>query len=253
MSVRKVVRVNNWGSKDHSSGCFSPLENTVQRVENNQDALCSARSRHTLSHGAGRGLGRQEAGSVAAQPRLPERDSRGDAMERALTGRSSSRRRRAKERGSAAVTEERSSPREAAGGMGAGPALVALLLAGSVLSATLLAPGRRAEPGERPCGLGGDRAWACPGRPRGTGPERGAGSALGWAAVGASTREPGPAWLPRFSSRAPGLGAQSGFRVHQRKGWGGGEGILGVPSTPRFQGPATPFHKLLSKPAWLRD
>ncbi|KAH0506092.1 Heparan-alpha-glucosaminide N-acetyltransferase [Microtus ochrogaster] len=66
-------------------------------------------------------------------------------MERALTGRSSSRRRRAKECGSVAVTEERSSPQEAAGGMGAGPALVALLLAGSVLSATLLAPGRRAE------------------------------------------------------------------------------------------------------------
>lgn len=75
-------------------------------------------------------------------------------MERALTGRSSSRRRRAKERSSAAGTEERSSRREAAGGMGAGPALVALLLAGSVLSATLLAPGRRAEPGERLCGLG---------------------------------------------------------------------------------------------------
>lgn len=75
-------------------------------------------------------------------------------MERPLTGRSSSRRRRAKEPCSAAGTEERSSPREAAGGMGAGPALVALLLAGSVLSATLLAPGRRAEPGERLCGLG---------------------------------------------------------------------------------------------------
>ncbi|MEJ1284992.1 heparan-alpha-glucosaminide N-acetyltransferase [Cricetulus griseus] len=38
--------------------------------------------------------------------------------------------------------------------MGAGPALAALLLAGSVLSATLLAPSRRAEPGERPRGLG---------------------------------------------------------------------------------------------------
>ncbi|XP_038181656.1 heparan-alpha-glucosaminide N-acetyltransferase isoform X2 [Arvicola amphibius] len=82
-------------------------------------------------------------------------------MERALTGRSSSRRRRAKERSSAAGTEERSSPREAAGGMGAGPALVALLLAGSVLSATLLAPGRRAEPdGEekRPVELKMDQA-----------------------------------------------------------------------------------------------
>ncbi|KAK7823020.1 hypothetical protein U0070_025837 [Myodes glareolus] len=75
-------------------------------------------------------------------------------MERPLTGRSSSRRRRAKERSSAAGTEEHSSPREAASGMGAGPALVALLLAGSVLSATLLAPGRRAEPGERLRGLG---------------------------------------------------------------------------------------------------
>ncbi|XP_050002726.1 heparan-alpha-glucosaminide N-acetyltransferase isoform X2 [Alexandromys fortis] len=82
-------------------------------------------------------------------------------MERALTGRSSSRRRRAKERGSAAVTEERSSPREATGGMGAGPALVALLLAGSVLSATLLAPGRRAEPDvdeKRPVELKMDQA-----------------------------------------------------------------------------------------------
>lgn len=199
------MRVNNWGSKDHSSGCFSPLENTAQRVENNQDALCGARDRHTLSHGVGRGLGRQGAGSVAAQPRLPERDSGGDAMERALTGRSSSRRRRAKERSSAAVTEERSSPREAAGGMGAGPALVALLLAGSVLSATLLAPGR-AEPGERPCGLGATGTVRGPARddPRGTGPERGAGSALRWAAVGASTREPGPAWLPRFSRGRPG-------------------------------------------------
>ncbi|XP_027251168.1 heparan-alpha-glucosaminide N-acetyltransferase isoform X1 [Cricetulus griseus] len=63
-----------------------------------------------------------------------------------MTGGPSSRRRRAKERGSAAGTEQRSSPREAAGGMGAGPALAALLLAGSVLSATLLAPSRRAEP-----------------------------------------------------------------------------------------------------------
>ncbi|CAO2611741.1 Heparan-alpha-glucosaminide N-acetyltransferase [Lemmus lemmus] len=82
-------------------------------------------------------------------------------MERALPGRSSSRRRRAKERSSAAVTEERSFPREAAGGMGAGPALVALLLAGSVLSATLLAPGRGAEPdvdGKRPMELKMDQA-----------------------------------------------------------------------------------------------
>ncbi|XP_031195266.1 heparan-alpha-glucosaminide N-acetyltransferase isoform X3 [Mastomys coucha] len=62
-----------------------------------------------------------------------------------MTGGSSSRRRRVEERGSAAGTE-RGSRREAAGGMGAGPALAALLLAGSVLSATLLAPGRGAEP-----------------------------------------------------------------------------------------------------------
>nr|Q3UDW8.2 RecName: Full=Heparan-alpha-glucosaminide N-acetyltransferase; AltName: Full=Transmembrane protein 76 [Mus musculus] len=62
-----------------------------------------------------------------------------------MTGGSSSRRRRAEERSSAAGTE-RNSRREAVGGMGAGPALAALLLAGSVLSATLLAPGRRAEP-----------------------------------------------------------------------------------------------------------
>ncbi|XP_056840862.1 heparan-alpha-glucosaminide N-acetyltransferase isoform X1 [Rattus norvegicus] len=65
--------------------------------------------------------------------------------ERAMTGGSNSRRRRAEERSSAAGAE-RSSPREAAGSMGAGPALALLLLAGSVLSATLLAPGRRAEP-----------------------------------------------------------------------------------------------------------
>ncbi|CAH6787174.1 heparan-alpha-glucosaminide N-acetyltransferase [Phodopus roborovskii] len=72
-----------------------------------------------------------------------------------MTGGSSLRRRWAEDRGTAAGTEERSSaagieergfPREAAGGMGAGPALAALLLAGSVLSAKLLAPGRRAEP-----------------------------------------------------------------------------------------------------------
>lgn len=70
-----------------------------------------------------------------------------------MTGGSSSRRRRAQERNSAAGTES-SSPRESAGGMGAGPALAALLLAGSVLSATLLAPGRREEAGERPHGFG---------------------------------------------------------------------------------------------------
>lgn len=69
-----------------------------------------------------------------------------------MTRGSDSRRRRAEERSSAAGTE-RSSPREAAGSMGAGPALALLLLAGSVLSATLLAPGRRAEPGEQPHGL----------------------------------------------------------------------------------------------------
>ncbi|XP_040587715.1 heparan-alpha-glucosaminide N-acetyltransferase isoform X2 [Mesocricetus auratus] len=63
-----------------------------------------------------------------------------------MTGGSSSRRRRAEQRSSAAGPEQRSSPREAASNMGAGPALAALLLAGSVLSATLLAPGRRTEP-----------------------------------------------------------------------------------------------------------
>lgn len=116
--------------------------------------------------------------------------------ERAMTGGSSSRRRRAEERSSAAGTE-RNSRREAVGGMGAGPALAALLLAGSVLSATLLAPGRRAEPGERaaPTARGsGDRAWACPGPPhgpRGAGLERRARSTLGWTAVPAS-QEPRP-------------------------------------------------------------
>lgn len=110
--------------------------------------------------------------------------------ERAMTGGSSSRRRRAEERNSAAGTE-RSSRREAAGSMGAGPALAALLLAGSVLSATLLAPGRRTEPGERATARArgsGDRAWACPGPPhgpRGAGLERRSGSTLG------GSRDPG--------------------------------------------------------------
>lgn len=124
-------------------------------------------------------------------PALPCGTGAVTPRERAMTGGSSSRRRRAEERNSAAGTEH-GSPREAAGGMGAGPALAALLLAGSVLSATLLAPGRRAEPGERAAARArgsGDRAWACPGPPhglRGAGLERRAGSTLGWTAVPAS-------------------------------------------------------------------
>lgn len=126
-----------------------------------------------------------------------------------MTGGSSSRRRRVEERGSAAGTE-RGSRREAAGGMGAGPALAALLLAGSVLSATLLAPGRGAEPGERPHRLGtagtvrGPARDSPPHGPRGAGLERGAkghaGADRSAGVAGAATR----VWLPRFSCRALG-------------------------------------------------
>lgn len=136
-----------------------------------------------------------------------------------MTGGSSARRRRTGERSSAAGTEEHGSPREAAGGMGAGPALATLLLAGSVLSATLLAPGRRAEPGERPRARGrsgkrGPRVGlprTSP-RPRGAGLSAAPGPRWGGRQC-RSLRElpPGgparPAGLPTFSCGGPGLGA----------------------------------------------
>lgn len=166
---------------------------------------------------------------MAAQPRLPERDSGGDDMERALTGRSSSRRRRAKERSSAAVTEERGSPREAAGGMGAGPALVALLLAGSVLSATLLDPGRRAEPGERPRGLGAAGTVHGPARDVPTIPgAQDLSEAPGplWGGLQCRLRgscDPGarPSLASQVQSRASGLGDQSGSKFTRERGGGG--------------------------------
>lgn len=106
---------------------------------------------------AGRSLGSFHGASLGRDgpvlPALPCGTGAVTPPEQAMTGGSSLRRRRAEERSSAAGTES-SSPRESAGGMGAGPALAALLLAGSVLSATLLAPGRRSEAGERPHGLG---------------------------------------------------------------------------------------------------
>lgn len=141
--------------------------------------------------------------------------------ERAMTGRSSLRRRRAEERSPAAGTE-RSSAREAAGGMGAGPALAALLLAGSVLSATLLVPGRPAEPGERPHGLGAAGTVSGPSRdfphgPRDAGLERDAVSTLGWTAVRAS-RELRPGSGFPGSVVGPWAGCSVRLRIHQGKG-----------------------------------
>lgn len=162
-------------------------------------------------------------------------------MELALTSRWSSCRRR---------VEELSSQREASGGMGAGPVLATLLLAGSVLSAMLLAPGRRTEPGERLRGLGAAGTVRGPARDVPTTP-------------GAQdlSEAPGPLWgghrgspaQPGFPGSVAGarVGCSVRLRIHRGKGVRKKKekkkGILGVPSTPRVRGPATPFHKLLSE------
>lgn len=208
--------MDDWKSKDHSFAVFSRWAGNAVQKENSPAALYGGQQRDThFPSWAGlrklpRGVPRK--GRPRRLPALPCGTGAVTPREPAMTGGSSSRRRRAEERSSAAGTE-RSSRREAArstgaGGMGAGPALAALLLAGSVLSATLLAPGRQAEPGERPHGLGalGTVRGPVPDLPTARGAQDSS-VAPGPRWGGQQCRRRGAAtriWLSRFSCRALG-------------------------------------------------